>query len=216
MAHAGRSSWNAGIAFLALLMCRPPLPGAEPGVEIPQGTHLLLRMQNSVSTRTARKGDYVYMRTASPISVGGRIVVPVGSYIQGVVSQARRSGRVAGRAELGIRLETLTLPGGRTFQVSPRLSSVAEGGSEQKVAAEENTIKPGPSRGRDTAQVAIFAGRGAAIGAIADRSWKGAGIGGAAGSAVGLATVLAGRGREVELRQGSTLDVVFDRPVALE
>jgi hypothetical protein len=36
------------------------------------------------------------------------------------------------------------------------------------------------------------------------------------GSAVGLATVLLTRGKEVELRQGSTLDVVFDRPVTLE
>jgi hypothetical protein len=33
---------------------------------------------------------------------------------------------------------------------------------------------------------------------------------------VGLATVLLTRGKEVELRQGSTLDVVFDRPVSLE
>jgi hypothetical protein len=33
---------------------------------------------------------------------------------------------------------------------------------------------------------------------------------------VGLATVLLSRGKEVELRHGATLDVVFDRPVALE
>jgi hypothetical protein len=44
----------------------------------------------------------------------------------------------------------------------------------------------------------------------------GAGIGAGAGAAVGLATVLLTRGREVELRQGTSLDVVFDRPVALE
>jgi hypothetical protein len=31
-----------------------------------------------------------------------------------------------------------------------------------------------------------------------------------------LATVLATRGREVELRQGSGLDVVFDRPLLLQ
>ncbi len=73
-------------------------------LEIPQGAHLLLRMVNSVNTRTAQEGDYVYLRTASPIAVGGRIIVPVNSYVQGVVSHARRSGRVAGRAELGIRL----------------------------------------------------------------------------------------------------------------
>ena len=36
--------------------------------EIPQGSHALLRMVNSVTTRTAQEGDYVYMRTATPIS----------------------------------------------------------------------------------------------------------------------------------------------------
>jgi len=36
--------------------------------EIPQGAHVLLRMVNSVSTRTAQPGDTVYMQTASPIA----------------------------------------------------------------------------------------------------------------------------------------------------
>ena len=43
-----------------------------------------------------------------------------------------------------------------------------------------------------------------------------AGIGAGVGSAVGLATVLMTRGKEVELPQGATLDVVFDRAVAIE
>jgi len=51
---------------------------------------------------------------------------------------------------------------------------------------------------------------------LADQSVKGAGIGAGVGSAVGLATVLLTRGKEVELRQGTTLDVVFGRPVAIE
>jgi len=184
--------------------------------EIPQGSHLLLRMENSLTTRTAREGDYVYLRSASPISVDGQIIVPVGSYVQGVVAQTRRSGRVTGRAELAIRLETLTLTQGKVVKFAPHLSSVDSGTSGQKVTGTENRVEQAPSRGQDAARIAILAGSGAAIGGIAARSWSGAGIGGAAGSAVGLATVLLTRGREVELRQGSTLDVVFDRPIAIE
>ncbi|MBI3696157.1 MAG: hypothetical protein HY238_15130 [Acidobacteria bacterium] len=184
--------------------------------EIPKGAHVLLRMTNSISTRTAAQGDYVYLRTASPITVDGRIVVPVGSYVQGVVSYAKRSGRVAGKAELGIRLESLTLPGGRGLKFSPRLSSVDPGKSEQKVDSEENLVKQGSGHGQDAERIAILAGGGASIGGLTDRSWKGAGIGAGAGSVVGLATVLATRGKEVELRPGATLDVVFDRVVALE
>jgi hypothetical protein len=187
-----------------------------PAAEIPPGAHLLLRMENSLSTRTAKEGDYVYLKTASPVSANGQIIVPVGSYVQGVVAQTKRSGRVTGKAELAIRLETLTLAQGQVVKFAPHLSSVDSGDSGQKVTGKENVVEQAPTRGKDAERVAILAGSGASIGGIADRSWKGAGIGAAAGGAVGLATVLLTRGKEVELRQGSTLDVVFDRPVAIE
>src|ERR1051326_8670280 len=90
------------------------LPLAAFAADIPQGSHLLLRMVNSVSTRTAQPGDQVYLRTASPIAVDGQIIVPVESYVTGTVSQSRRSGRVSGRAEMAIRLDTLMLPGGKS------------------------------------------------------------------------------------------------------
>jgi hypothetical protein len=191
------------------------LPALAFSAEIPQGAHVLLRLVNSVNTRTAKVGDYVYLRTASPVVVKGEIVAPAESYVQGVVSHVRPSGRVKGRAELGIRLETMTLPSGRTFKFSPRVASVDAGEGGQKVQ-EESTVKQGGSVGHDAAKIAITAGSGAAIGGMADRSWRGAGIGAGAGTAVGMATALLSRGREVELRHGSTLDVVFDRAVPLE
>jgi hypothetical protein len=187
-----------------------------PAADIPQGTHVLLRMENSINTRTAKEGDFVYLRTAVPIANSGDIAVPVGSYVQGVVSEAKQSGRVKGRAQLAIRLETLTLGSGKVYKFSPHLSSVDSGESGQKVVGSENVIEQAPGHGQDAGRIAILAGSGAAIGGIADRSWKGAGIGAGVGSAVGLATVLLTRGKEVELRQGATLDVVFDRPVSLE
>jgi hypothetical protein len=192
------------------------LPALSMAAEIPQGAHALLRLVNSVSTRTAREGDYVYLRTASPIVVNGQIVVPAESYVQGVVSHAQRSGRVKGRAELGIRIETLTLASGKVVQVAPHLASVDSEGSDQKVVTNENQVQQGGNRGSDAERIATLSGMGAAIGGLADRSWKAAGIGAGAGGAVGLASVLLTRGREVELRQGSTIDVVFDRPISVD
>ena len=183
--------------------------------EIPQGSHALLRMVNSVTTRTAQEGDYVYMRTATPIVADGHVVVPEGSYVQGVVSRSRRSGRVSGRAELGIRIESLTLASGQVIRLSPRLGPVDAEGSDQKVD-KENGVSQGGSHGTDAARIATVGGTGAALGGMVDRSWTGAGIGAGAGGAVGLASVLLTRGREVELRQGSTIDVVFDGPVKVD
>lgn len=188
---------------------------AVSAAEIPQGAHCLLRLVNSISTRTASEGDYVYMRTATPIVSNGQIVVPEGSYVQGVVTHARRSGRVQGRAELAVRIETLTLPSGKVVKVTPHLQSVDSDGTEQKVD-KEGAVKQGGTKGSDATRIATTAGTGAAIGAVVDRSVKGAGIGAGAGGAVGLATVLLGRGREVELRQGSTVDVTFERAVPID
>jgi hypothetical protein len=192
------------------------LAASATAAEIPKGAHVLLSMMNSINTRTAQEGDYVYLHTSTPISVDGQILAPVNSYVQGVVTRSKRSGRVTGRAELSIRLETITLPGGKVFKFSPHLAAVDSGENGQKVESPENTIKQSPSRGQDAKQIAILAGSGGAIGGLADRSWKGAGIGAGIGSGVGLATVLLSRGKEVDLQQGTTLDVVFDRPVTLE
>lgn len=197
-------------AILALSACI-----LSSAAEIPQGSHVALKMVNSISTRTAKEGDYVYMRTATPIAADGSIVVPEGSYVQAVVTHSTRSGRVKGRAELAIRIETMTLPTGKVVKVTPHLASVDSDGTEQKVMG-ENQVKQGSSHGSDAMKIAEIGGAGAAIGGLADRSWKGAGIGAGAGGAVGLATVLLTRGKEVELHQGSTVDVVFDRAVPLD
>ena len=196
---------------LALVICI-----SLPAAEIPKGTHLLLRMVNSVNTRTASDGDQVYFQTAGPIAADGQIIVPAGSYVQGSVSLAKRGGKVSGRAELGIRIETLTLASGKVYKITPRMGSVDSGDSGQKVEQKENIVKQGPDYETDAKRIAILAGSGAGLGGLTDRAWAGAGIGAGVGGAVGVATTLLTRGKEVDLRQGSTLDIVFDRPIALE
>lgn len=198
------------------------LPFTSFAADIPAGSHVLLRLQNTVTSRTAQPGDFVYLQTVSPIAAEGGIVVPVGSHVQGIVVEVNRSGRVKGRAEMAIRLETLTLATGRQYKFEPRVASIEDASTGQRVIDRENTMQQGSSNGRDLARIAILTGGGAWIGAIAGRTRggfsgaQGAGIGAGAGAAVGLATALLTRGRELELRQGTSLDVVFDQPVTLQ
>jgi hypothetical protein len=198
------------IAFSALIASAP-----AHAADIPAGTHILLRMMNSINTRTAAEGNQVYLQTAAPVAINDQIVIPAGAYVQGTISHVRRSGRVKGRAELGIHLDTMTLPSGKTVKIAPRLESVDSNESGQQVNS-ENQIAQAPQKERDAARIAITAGSGAAIGGIAGASWHGAGIGAAAGSAVGLATAMLTRGSEVELRQGTTLDVALARDLRIE
>jgi hypothetical protein len=204
---------HEGMKTIALLLL---LSFSAAAADIPQGTHVLLRMINSINTRTAGDGDQVYLQTATPITAGGQVLVPTGSYVQGVVMRAQRGGKVSGRAQLAIRLETLTLAGGKAYKISPRLGSVDNENSGQKVDHGENIIKQGPDYGDDAKRIAILAGSGAGIGGIADNSWSGAGIGAGIGAGVGIATTLLTRGKDVTLRPGSTLDVVFDRALTIE
>ena len=206
-----QSPRRAFIAALLFTQFSPVLGAAE----IPKGTHVLLRMMNSVTTRTAQTGDQVYLRTASPIGISDRIVVPVNSYVQGIITSVDRGGRISGRAELSLRLDTLTLPAGRTLWLSGGVNSVDSQESSQRVEP-EGAIRQGSDRGRDAGRILITAGGGAALGAMVDRTVRGAAIGAGAGGAVGLATVLLTRGRDVELRQGATIDVVLDRPLIIE
>jgi hypothetical protein len=187
-----------------------------PAADIPAGTHVLLRMVSSVSTRTAQAGDQVYLRTASPIAGSGQILVPVGTYVQGTVLQSKRSGRVKGRAQIALHLDTLTFSSGKVYKIEPHVDSVATDQNGQKVVDNEGTVKQAGNKLEDAGRIAILAGSGAAIGGFTDRGWTGAGIGAAIGGAVGVATTLLTRGKEVDLRQGTTLDVIFDRPLTIE
>src|SRR5580693_6073435 len=143
------------------------LPLGAFAADIPAGSHVLLRMVSSVNTRTAKAGDQVYLQTASPIAAGGQILVPVGTYVQGTVSESKRSGRVKGRAEIALHLETLTLASGQAFKIAPHLDSVDSGESGQKVEGNEGVVKQGGSKAQDAAHIAVLAGSGAAIGGLA-------------------------------------------------
>jgi hypothetical protein len=169
--------------------------------EIPAGTHLLLRMEHSVSTRTAKVGDGVHLRTSIPLSAGGRIVIPIGSYAQGVVSEVKH-GKQAG---IQLQLMTLMLPNGEVLSVAPKTSSV-ESDQDRRGANERPFGASHP--GATPLGLAV-------AGAIAGGQ-IGARIGLGAGAAVILISAIAGHRRDMELRQGAAVDVVFDQPAVIE
>jgi hypothetical protein len=205
---------TALVCAALILLIQPP--SVLSAADIPKGTHVLLRLENSLTSRTAQPGDMVYFRTASPIIVNGRVVVSPNCYAQGTVTVVKRPGRVSGRGELGLRLDSLALPSGKVFQFSGTVDSVDAEGTGQRAGKDEGIVRQGPDTGRDAGTITSRGAQGAALGAIVDRSVTGAGIGGGAGAAAGLAQVLLTRGRDVELRRGATIDVLIDRPLTTD
>jgi len=207
-----------------VLLAQSSAPTAQPGVEsenssakapayvVETGTKIPLSLINSISTKSAAEGDRVYLETSFPIMSNGRIVIPVGSYVAGTVTQVKRPGRVKGRGELYLRFDSLTLPNGVTRDFRARLGSL-DGTSKETLDRSEGRVKGDSDKSGDARVVGETAGWGTLAGGVAGRSGMGAGIGAAAGAAAGLVGVLLTRGPEAVLERGTTMEMVLDRNI---
>jgi hypothetical protein len=180
-----------------------------PPVVVPAGTVIPISLTSHISTKNSRDGDGVYGKTAFPITVDNKIVIPEGSSVRGKISEIRRPGRVKGKAELTLSFQTLILPNGATLPIYTSLRGTGGAGERRG----ENTVEGDSSKGDDAKTVGTIGATGAGLGGIASRTGKGAAVGGATGAAVGAATVLLTRGKDLELGPGTTLEIVLDRPL---
>jgi len=190
----------------------PRAAGNGQTITVPAGTRLGVTMENGISTNSAKPGDSVYFRTSFPVTMNNKVVIPVGSYLRGEVTESKRPGRVKGKGELRIRLNTLILPNGYTVDLNAEPHSTDAGGT--KTDSEGKITGPG-GKGKDAETIATTTVAGAGIGAIAGGG-KGAGIGAGIGGLAGLAAVLLTRGPDVQLPRGSSMDLVLERDLQLE
>jgi type IV secretion system protein VirB10 len=146
--------------------------------------------------------------------LNGKVVVPAGSWVSGEVTESKRPGRVKGRAELMVRLNTLILPNAYMISLAASPGNTGTGGNE--TTDHEGRISGDTDKAADVGTIAKTTAAGAGIGGLAAQSAKGAGIGAGVGAAVGLATVLLTRGPEAELPRGTTLDAILDHPILLD
>jgi hypothetical protein len=179
---------------------------------VAKGTRLLLRLTNAVNTKHTKAGDVLYLETAVPVFVNGRLAVPRGSYVTGTVTDAKESGRVKGRASLQLHFDTITLPNGVARDLRSRPGSVDTHGDLDR---KEGKIEGEGNKGGDARTVGQTTAAGAGIGTLAGAAsghyGMGAGIGAAAGAAAGLAGVLSSRGPQVVMPAGTTMELVLDR-----
>ena len=190
---------------------KPTAPGRT--IRIPAGTRVGVVLENGISTRSAKPGDSVYFHTSFPITQDNRVIVPVGSYLRGELIESKRPGKVKGRGEFRMRLDTLIFPNGYTVDLKAAPRSADSGGKET-MDSEGKVMGPG-GKGQDVKTAAETTATGATIGAIADGA-KGAGIGAGIGAVAGLGAILFTRGPEAELPRGSTLDIVLEHELSLD
>jgi hypothetical protein len=192
---------------------QPARPASTERLVVPAGTRVGVSLENGISTRNAKPGDSIYLRTVFPITQNNRIIVPVGSYLRGSLVDSKRPGKIKGKGEFRLRLDTLILPNGYTVDLKAAPRQADSGGKE--TMDEEGKVTGPSAKGKDATTIAETTATGAGIGAIAD-GVKGLGIGAGVGAVAGLAAVLLTRGPDAELPRGSTLDVVLERDLQLD
>jgi hypothetical protein len=193
-----------------------PQPGDE--FTVPATTQIPLALTSAISSRTAYVGQPVYCQTLYPVDVGNRIVIPVGTYIKGTVTEVERAGHIHRRSRMGLRFDSMILPSGFTKVFAGTLAGFAGNGKEG-FKRTESRIEGAGDKGKDAETVVITSAEGAGIGSVAGISGGHSGAGavaGAAGGAIaGTILVLARRGKDILLPAGTDLQLELTRPLVI-
>jgi hypothetical protein len=173
-----------------------PLPAVAKFREytVPDGTKLTVRLETAVASDTSRVEDPIDARLVEPVSVDGREVLPVGAMLKGVVSEVQASGKVKGRASLGLRFTSIASDG-ETYAISGHIGAEAPS-----------------TKQKDAEKIGIPAVGGAIIGAIIGGK-KGAAIGAVVGGGAGTAVVLTTPGEEIRWPRGTNVAFALGRDV---
>ncbi len=176
-----------------------PAAGTTREITIPAGTTLNVALDTAIGSDISRVEEAVSAHLTRAIRVQGLTVLPEGSRVGGVVTDATRSAKVQGRAHVAVHFVSVT-PRGNDQRYTIRTSSAGRtaAGTKQK----------------DAMEIGAPAAGGAIIGALFGGK-KGALVGTAVGGGAGTAVVLSTRGKEVHLAKGSTLAVKLVEPITV-
>jgi hypothetical protein len=168
-------------------------------ITIPAGTVLPVTLRTAVGSDTSSVEDQVRGTLRRAVTIQGVEALPAGTRVIGHVTDAARSAKVKGRARVAFRFTRVDLPG--------------EGGQLNIRTGTVSRLAPATKK-RDAATIGGGAVGGAIVGGIlggGDGAAKGAAIGGAGGTGVVLAT----RGEEVRLAEGTPLSVKLTQPLTV-
>jgi hypothetical protein len=190
----------------------------EPILTVPAGTKIPLQLRQPISTKGARIGDPIYAQTTFPVVVEGNIVIPAGTWVQGVVDTVKRAGRVKGSAEMQFHLTHLIYANGYMLDIAAAIDQVP--GDTGTNIKEPGVIQHDSEKGKDLERVGQGAATGGQIGALAGAaarpSIRGFGVGGLSGIAAGTLIALMARGSDVTFPAGTAVEIALTQAMAVD
>ena len=161
---------------------------SRPG-EVPDGTLVRVKLREELSTLTTKPGTKFTAEVSEPVMRDGKVIVPVGSVMEGRVTWVRGGKRIGGQAAIHLEPRTVTLPDGTQYVLRAR--AIDTSSWENTKVDSEGTIMRGENKKRNAGVMALTTGGGMAAGAM---------IGGVPGAVIG-AGVGAGVSTVVWLKQ---------------
>jgi hypothetical protein len=102
-------------------------------VDVPDGTEIQVRLEERLSTKTARAEDTVSASVAQAVRSHGRVVIPAGTEARGVVESVQRAQRPAKGGRLEVAFDSIVVDG-RRLDMDARAVRVQEGGIDKRKA----------------------------------------------------------------------------------
>jgi hypothetical protein len=179
---------------------------------VSSGTTFRVRMNNSISSKTARVGDTFTTTVTEPVySSTGEVVIPTGSTVTGRVDSVIPAKKGGDPGQIGVRFTSVRLPTGRTRAINGSLTDL-----DSKSAKSDNESVA--SGDKMKYRKPIFIGGGGVGGAIiggAIGGGKGALIGGILGAAGGLLGERMTKGEEALVKSGTEFGVYLNQAVSM-
>ena len=172
----------------------PPEPVIR-AVEVPVGTELDVRLSSGLNSGKVAVEDRFEATVLDSVTVGGRVAIPAGSVMRGIVTAVQPATRTNRTSRMTLNFDQVTV-NGRSYPMRGTL----------------NRVISGPGIKGEATRVGAGAAVGAVIGGI---------LGGAKGALAGLAiggggVLAATEGKEVDLQPGTVLRVRVDSPIQIQ
>jgi len=189
---------GAILLVAALTVSAATLRDGSESVILPERTTIHVTLDQALATNQSKPGDHFEATVSQPVVVDGKTAIPQGAHAEGVVVDARQSGRLMGRARLQLALQTVAVDG-QNYDV--RTISHPKVGRDHKK--------------RNWEWIGGGAAGGAVIGALAGGG-TGALIGGPIGAGAGTTVALLTGKKDIKLRAETPLRFELAEPVTIK
>jgi len=179
---------------------------------IKTGTTFRVRIENDLSSKSARVGEIFRTTTVDPVySSGGVMLVPAGSTIYGRVNAVKPAAKNGNPGSIDVGFTSVTLPNKRRAAMSGMLSSLESGETKSDNEGNASVQK---TKHRNLKFIGGGTAGGAIIGGIAGGG-TGAAIGAGAGAVGGFITKKLVKGDEAKVKAGTEFGVLLTHAISL-